>query len=74
MARPFRRRRGIPPTAGGADPAFEKTMRDPEFLAEAQKLAIDVNPVSAKAIDGMLVELYATPKDVLDKAAQAMSR
>ena len=26
-------------------------MKDPEFLAEAQKLNMDVNPLSAKAID-----------------------
>jgi tripartite-type tricarboxylate transporter receptor subunit TctC len=75
MARPFAAPPGIPDDRKAAlIAAFEKTMRDPEFLAEAQKLAIDVNPVSATAIDGMLAELYATPKDVLDKAAQAMSR
>jgi tripartite-type tricarboxylate transporter receptor subunit TctC len=75
MARPFAAPPGIPDDRRAAlIAAFEKTMQDPEFLAEARKLAIDVNPVGAKAIDGMLAELYATPKDVLDKAAQAMSR
>ena len=49
-------------------------MKDPEFLSEAQKLELDVNPVSAKAIDEMLAELYATPKDVLEKAAQAIAK
>jgi tripartite-type tricarboxylate transporter receptor subunit TctC len=75
MARPFAAPPEIPDDRRAAlIAAFEMTMRDPEFLAEARKLAIDVNPVGAKAIDGMLAELYATPKDVLEKAARAMSR
>jgi len=54
--------------------AFEATMRDPEFLAEAAKLNMDVNPLSAKGVDNILAELYATPKAVLEKAALAISR
>jgi hypothetical protein len=49
-------------------------MKDPEFLAEAQKLNMDVNPLSAKTMDESLAELYATPKDVLEKAAQAITK
>jgi tripartite-type tricarboxylate transporter receptor subunit TctC len=54
--------------------AFEATMKDPEFLADAQRLKADVNPLSAKGVDDILAELYATPKAVLEKAAQAISR
>jgi hypothetical protein len=49
-------------------------MKDPEFLAEAQKLNMDVNPLNAKGVDEILAELYATPKAVLEKAAQATSK
>ena len=49
-------------------------MKDPEFLAEAQKQSMDVNPMRPKEIDDILVELYATPKDVLEKAALAISK
>jgi hypothetical protein len=49
-------------------------MQDPEFLAEAQKLSMDVNPLDAKTMDQLLAELYATPKSVLEKAAQAMAK
>jgi hypothetical protein len=49
-------------------------MKDPEFLAEAQKLNMDVNPTGPKEIDDILVDLYKTPKDVLEKAAQAISK
>jgi tripartite-type tricarboxylate transporter receptor subunit TctC len=75
MARPFAAPPGIPEDRKAAlITAFEQTMKDPDFLAEAKRLSIDVNPVTGKAIDGMLAELYATPKDVLEKAAQAVAK
>ena len=52
--------------------AFDDTMKDPEFLAEAQARNIDVLPVNAKALTDMIAELYKTPKDVLAKAAEAI--
>jgi tripartite-type tricarboxylate transporter receptor subunit TctC len=54
--------------------AFDATMKDPEFLAEAQKLNMDVNPLNAKGVDDILADLYATPKAVLEKAALATSK
>jgi tripartite-type tricarboxylate transporter receptor subunit TctC len=54
--------------------AFERTMRDPEFLAEAAKLGMDVNPLSAQAVTDLIAELYATPRPVIEKAAQAMAK
>ena len=49
-------------------------MKDPEFLAEGRKLNLDVNPLDGKTITNLLIVLYATPKRVLDKAAQAISK
>jgi hypothetical protein len=75
MARPFAAPPDIPPDRKAAlITAFERTMGDPEFLAEAQKLNLDVNPLDARKMDGLLVELYATPRQVVEKAAQAMAR
>lgn len=75
MARPFAAPPGIPEDRRAAlVAAFDATMKDAEFLAEATKLSIDVNPVSGKDIDKLLAELYATPKDVLAKAGQAAAK
>ncbi len=75
MARPFAAPPGLPEDRKVAlVKAFEDTMKDPEFLAEAQKQSMDVNPMRPKEIDDILVELYKTPKDVLEKAAQAISK
>ena len=75
MARPFAAPPGLPEDRKAAlIAAFEQTMKDAEFLAEAKKLELDVNPVSAKAIDELLAQLYATPRNVLEKAAQAIAK
>jgi tripartite-type tricarboxylate transporter receptor subunit TctC len=75
MARPFAAPPGIPADRKAAlVAAFDATMKDPEFLAEAKRLNIDVNPVGAKALEDLLAELYATPKDVVKKASEAITR
>ena len=49
MARPFAAPPGIPADRKAAlIAAFDATMKDPEYLADAKKLNIDVNPVSAQ--------------------------
>jgi tripartite-type tricarboxylate transporter receptor subunit TctC len=74
-ARPFAAPPDIPADRKAAlIRAFDATMKDPEFLAEAQKLNMDINPLNAKGVDDIVAELYATPKAVLDKAAQATSK
>jgi tripartite-type tricarboxylate transporter receptor subunit TctC len=75
FARPFAAPPDIPADRREAlVAAFAATVKDPEFLAEAQRRDMEVAPVSAKAMSDMLVELYATPKDVLSKAAAAIAR
>jgi tripartite-type tricarboxylate transporter receptor subunit TctC len=74
MARPF----AAPPEIA-ADrkaaliAAFDDTMKDADFLAEAKKLDFDVRPVNAATIDALLAEVYQTPKDVLARATKAIS-
>jgi tripartite-type tricarboxylate transporter receptor subunit TctC len=75
MARPFAAPPDIPrDRAAALIAAFDATMKDPEYLADAKKSRIDVNPVSGADIDKLLAELYATPKDVIQKASQAIAR
>jgi tripartite-type tricarboxylate transporter receptor subunit TctC len=45
--------------------AFDDTMKDPEFLAEAKQRLLDVNPMGGAAIDKLVGELYQTPPDVI---------
>jgi hypothetical protein len=46
-------------------------MKDPQFLAEAKRLQLEVRPVPGADVEKLIRELYATPKDVVKLAAQA---
>jgi len=35
---------------------------------------MDVNPLGAKTVSDLINELYATPKPLVEKAAQAMAK
>jgi tripartite-type tricarboxylate transporter receptor subunit TctC len=75
MARPFAAPPGIPrDRADALIAAFDATMKDADYLADAKKSRIDVNPVRGPEIDKLLAELYATPKAVIQKASQAIAR
>ena len=39
--------------------AYAETLRDPELLAEAKKLKLDIDPVSGEDIDGYVNEIYS---------------
>jgi tripartite-type tricarboxylate transporter receptor subunit TctC len=64
MARPFVAPPGVPAERLAAlRAAFDATMTDPEFLAEAKQRGLEVNPVSGAEIDKLLDDLYQTPTD-----------
>jgi tripartite-type tricarboxylate transporter receptor subunit TctC len=74
MARPFAAPPGIPADRKAAlIKAFADTMKDPAFLADAKRMNMEVNPVPPAAIDKLLADLYATPKDVVAKAVQIIA-
>ena len=50
--------------------AFDETMKDPEFLAEAEKLQMEIEPLSARDIDTLLANAFATPKAIVAQAAE----
>ena len=75
MARPFAAPPDIPAERSAAlVAAFDKTMRDPDFLSEAEKLSMDVNPLPAQTMAQLVSDLYATPRVVVEKAALAMTK
>jgi tripartite-type tricarboxylate transporter receptor subunit TctC len=75
MARPFAAPPGVPADRIAAlRTAFQRMLKDPEFLAETKKLRLDVHPMDGATMEKLLKELYATPKDVLTRAAQAVAK
>jgi tripartite-type tricarboxylate transporter receptor subunit TctC len=49
--------------------AFNATMKDPEFLAEAKRLNLDVEPEDGEHLEGLIKQIYATPEGVIEKIA-----
>ena len=47
--------------------AFEATVKDPAFLAEAARARVSIMPVKGDFIRQLLTEAYASPKDVVAK-------
>ncbi|HEX2726049.1 MAG TPA: hypothetical protein VHN20_09545 [Beijerinckiaceae bacterium] len=69
MGRPFLGPPGIPDDRLAAlRKAFMDTMKDPEFLTEAEKGKLEITPVAGEEIQKLVAEVYATPKDIAAKA------
>jgi len=50
--------------------AFDATMTDPAFLAEAQKSLFDIDPLTGEEMETILRRAYATPKELIQRAAE----
>jgi tripartite-type tricarboxylate transporter receptor subunit TctC len=48
--------------------AFDETVHDPEFLADAERMRISIAPLSGAEVQGLIGRLYATPKTFVDRA------
>lgn len=48
--------------------AFSQTVTDPNFLEEAQRLNIDVNPTDGETVQKIIIMLTAEPPAVIEKA------
>src|SRR5215475_13688854 len=53
--------------------SFDATMRDKEFLADAETLRIDISPLSGAKVQELVQKLYAAPKDIVARARQALN-
>jgi tripartite-type tricarboxylate transporter receptor subunit TctC len=53
--------------------AFDETVTDPEFLAEAMRQRLDIDPVNGETIQKLIADLIEnTPKDVIERLNEIM--
>ena len=52
--------------------AFDATMKDPEFLAEAEKAKLIINPVNGEGVQKLVDDIYATPAADVERARAAL--
>lgn len=73
FGRPFVAPPGLPAeNLKGLQEAFGRTMKDPAFVADAEKQKLDLDPHTAAQLEGYVKDLYAIPKSVADKVATYM--
>jgi tripartite-type tricarboxylate transporter receptor subunit TctC len=54
--------------------AFDATMKDKDFLAEAEKAKLEITPVDGAAVQKIVDTVAAKPKDILQQAKDATTR
>jgi tripartite-type tricarboxylate transporter receptor subunit TctC len=54
--------------------AFDATMKDKDFLAEADKAKLEITPVDGAAVQKIVDTVAAKPKDILQQAKDATTR
>jgi tripartite-type tricarboxylate transporter receptor subunit TctC len=50
--------------------AFDATMKDPKFIADATKMHIEPDPMTGEQVEAAIVEAYKQPKDAIQLAAK----
>ena len=74
FARPFAAPPGIPADRAAAlREAFNKTVRDPAFIEEAERMVLEPDLVDAAMLEGVLKQIYNAPKPLLERAREAMA-
>ena len=53
--------------------AFDAAMKDPQLLAEAHKLLIDISPKSAADAIAIVDDINAMPADIVDMARKVIA-
>ena len=71
IARPFAAPPGVPPERIKIlRDAFDATMKDPDFVKEATRLALEVRPVGGADVQRLIQEIYSSPADVVKRASE----
>ena len=73
MSRPFLAPPGLPAERLAAlRRAFDATMTDPAFFADAQKLGMEVNPVRGGDVEALVARMMSTPSELAQRARDAL--
>ncbi len=74
MGRPFLAPPGIPAERVSIlRKAFLETLQDRDFLAEAGRMKLEINPVAGEAVQAIVQEVYRTPKPVAAAVADMVN-
>jgi len=73
FGRPFFMPPNVPPERVEAiRRAFDATMKDPAYLAEADKLKIEVDPLTGEQVVALIEQIYRTPTETVARVRAGM--
>src|SRR3954469_5264090 len=73
LGRPYLAPPGVPQDRVDAlRQGFMDTMKDKEFLAEAEKAQLEITPIDGVALQKLVAEVYKTPPEIAKEAADAL--
>ena len=52
--------------------AFDATMADPQFIADAAQMRIDISPLPGATVQTLVERFYAAPKTIIEQARRAV--
>jgi tripartite-type tricarboxylate transporter receptor subunit TctC len=52
--------------------AFDATMKDPEFLADAKKLSLEIDPITGEQAQELIAKVLRTPAPVAERVRKAL--
>jgi tripartite-type tricarboxylate transporter receptor subunit TctC len=71
IGRPFIAPAGLPPDRlKMLRDAFDATMTDPEFIAEANLRKLTIDPANGEQLEALIKKTYATPQPIIDRIAK----
>ena len=75
LGRPFVLPPGVPADRVAAlRQAFDATMTDPQFLADASRANLHVDAISGAELAAIIASVYRTPKDIVARTKAALGR
>jgi tripartite-type tricarboxylate transporter receptor subunit TctC len=74
FGRPYMLPPGVPADRVAAlRKAFLDALHDPELLADAEKIGLEVDPISGEELQALAERIYATPAAIIEQARQAVT-
>jgi tripartite-type tricarboxylate transporter receptor subunit TctC len=75
MGRPLAAPPQVPPARVAAlRQAFARTLSDPEFRAEAERLALEIDPVTGETLQAMVERMFGAPREAVEAARRAIGQ
>ena len=52
--------------------AFDATMKDPEFLADAKKFSLEIDPITGEQAQALIAKVLSTPQPIAERVRKAL--